>query len=258
MRQNGFVLPMILVLIVLMLGIHSQITTLIPSVIQKSAIITHSIPLADSLKNNLLRTSNIPSTNRIDCIDARLHKGKVFQVGKFCVENNNNIKFLSLTSLNKINCADETTPLSRATFSGVELSEDSIRSPKICRNLPPYESQLAPEERAINGNFESNVPILLPDTLIFSGYVNIPHGISISRDIGILAAGDIRIETISSTDPLPLKLYLHSRSGQVRIGTINGNITVHCIAKSHNCNQNGGNIYWAPVTTSRQRAIYFE
>jgi hypothetical protein len=258
MKQNGFVLPIVFVLIVIMLGIHSQITILIPSLINKSELLAHGIPLADQIKRELLNLTNTDSTNQISCKTVGVNRGKVSHNGTFCIENNDSLKFLKLPVLNKINCTDQSTPLNRQTLTGGQLSEHSFRSPRICLNLPAYQAIDPPEKRVINGNFESSAPTSLSDTVIFSGYVNIPHGISLSRDIGILALGDIQIDTISSTNPLPINLYLHSRSGQIRIGGINGNIAIHCTAKSHNCNGTRGNIYWSPVTTSHRRALYFE
>lgn len=258
MKKNGFILPVVLLLLSLMLGIYSQVTTILPSLIKKHGLLYIGNSLVYSVKNNLLFINHNQSANRLDCEGRTLVKGNVSYKGNLCLENNSVLKFLKFNPISKIDCTDQTAPLNRFTLTGVQLSDNSQRSPRVCLELPSFDQNEPPGNRIINGNFESIALINLSTDIIFSGYVNITHGISIASDVGILAVGDIRVDTISSASPLPIKLYLHSRSGQIQIGAINGNITVHCTSKAHNCNGNGGNIYWAPTTTSLRRAIYFE
>ena len=137
----------------------------------------------------------------------------------FCHKDSNNICLLNSTgsyrvyNYNKIfsdfSECPQSIPAIPDTFpDGVLLSNSSYQSSRSCT--------VWQNDRALRENIYINraTQVFSPE-IISSGFIYFSADITVNQDSRIIAGGDIKIQSISSSKPV--SIYLHSVSGSIQI-----------------------------------------
>lgn len=251
MNQHGFILPISLILIALMLTLSTYSSGIIPELINRAEISLHGIVAAKHLNNNLIQLPISSSGNKIKCVTSSANRGSISVTGNICYQFPSLLPLLNIDELNQMKCAAFKAHSNQTTLAGTPLSSGSIISKHACSILPIGFA----DTDILIGNFDTTTPFTITHDLSVSGYFNVSGDLSTSGDLGVLAGGDILIDSITSSDAFPHIIYLHSRSGIISVGTVAPEITVYCQAHSHNCPQTQPGPYWAPVSLVSQIPI---
>lgn len=253
MNQRGFILPISIILIALMLSISGYSAGIIPGIISRAEVSLHGIVAAEDLRSSLIKLPITATGNRIECSTSSVQRGSISVADNLCYQFPDNSPLLNIDELTQVKCAGIKAHTDRTTLHGNPLSSGSIISKYVCSSFPLGFSKTD----ILIGNFEKTLPHTMTNDLSVSGYFNVPGVFGTSGDYGVLAGGDVRIGNIVSLDSFPHIVYLHSRTGIISVGSVAAEITIYCQAHSHNCPQTQLGPNWAPVAVNLSLPISY-
>jgi|GEM_PF-6606410 len=252
MNDKGSALIVITILTVLMMGILSQVAIIAPTMIDKVAIDLHSDKSYRNLKNELLQNPSVPTNLAITCETKENKTGILNQKASLCSFERGDY-FLNMDELEPVACSQQIPLSQNTTLAGHALSPQSLKAESICTELDSARN----DNRLYRGNLDYPGLVGMSGAIHFLGYVSLMGTINIQNDAQLFAGGDIIINQIVSNAPLPPRLFLHSRTGEISVKGFQG-VNLICIAKVHNCGNSAPNLHWAPTSKTTQRLLYFE
>ena len=247
--MRGSVIPVVLVILLIVLSIGGQIGIIVPSLNQNISHAINARDLRSQQKNSLLLA---PVISGNPCIQTSGVLGKVEIKSSLCFAPSI-APFLEISTLATLNCLYQESRTDKKTNSGISLTDSSIISPWLCPPTLP----MINGPTIYNGNWDQLTIDYPPHEINFTGYVNIDSELHVDTETKIFAGGDILINSILTSALLPVKVFLHSRTGKIRVNNTNG-VILNCIATDHNCGVLTPQLYWAPVASTNNRAIYFD
>ncbi len=227
----------------------------------------HSESHISLLNNSLVKSkqNSLSSASNIGCKSEVETSNKLTFKKAICSQLPTTQTLIDFYEISKelINCPHKKLSPYFYTNTGLSISEGSIISPLLCKNLPLTSDPVI----LLEGNLDLSDPLSplgpleISKSLFATGYISSTQPLIIKNNINIIAGGDIILNNIA-TDPLmnlTLTLTLTSRTGEVSFVSTTPGIKVFCNGKSISCPSAGGlglDPTWIPMRYSQTIGLY--